>query len=225
MSTNLYKLLNINRGSSFDDIRRSYKKLAIKYHPDKTGLIDDKFKEIAHAYSILSDPESRSIYDNKNIIDTEVKFFDVESELQNFFASYANSSEEYDDIMKLYNYNYGDFKRIMDNVLFENTSDGEVDRIYNIIIKAQNDKKIKITQPWKNSTTNPMLKKIKNSLGFERHKADTILKSSGCIQHVGITMNNIVDNITSKYCPEIVNERIEYSEDEPVRKKARKEKK
>ena len=50
----LYKILNINRNATSNDIKSSYKKLALKYHPDRNTGDEDKFKEIAEAYSILS---------------------------------------------------------------------------------------------------------------------------------------------------------------------------
>jgi molecular chaperone DnaJ len=62
----LYQILEINRGASEDEIKKAYKKLAIKHHPDKNDgskESEEKFKEISNAYQILSDPEKRSYYD------------------------------------------------------------------------------------------------------------------------------------------------------------------
>jgi molecular chaperone DnaJ len=62
----LYKVLGVSRGASQEEIRRSYRKLAREHHPDANR--DDKdaeerFKEIQHAYEILSNPEKRRQYD------------------------------------------------------------------------------------------------------------------------------------------------------------------
>lgn len=59
----LYKVLGLSRDASQDDIRRSFKKLALQHHPDKKGGDDTEFKRINEAYQILSDPDKRKIYD------------------------------------------------------------------------------------------------------------------------------------------------------------------
>ena len=58
-----YNILGIERGCSQDDIKKAYRKLAIKYHPDKNPDGDSKFKEIAEAYGVLGDQEKRASYD------------------------------------------------------------------------------------------------------------------------------------------------------------------
>mmetsp|Transcript_51605 Transcript_51605/g.121096 ORF Transcript_51605/g.121096 Transcript_51605/m.121096 type:complete len:401 (+) Transcript_51605:3-1205(+) len=60
----LYEVLGVERSASIDDIKRAYKKLARIHHPDRNpGGDDTRFKEISHAYSILSDEEKRGVYD------------------------------------------------------------------------------------------------------------------------------------------------------------------
>ena len=58
-----YDELGVQKGASMDEIKRAYKKLAIKNHPDKGGD-PEKFKKISEAYETLSDPEKRENYDN-----------------------------------------------------------------------------------------------------------------------------------------------------------------
>jgi len=58
-----YNILEVERGCSPDDIKKAYRKLAIKYHPDKNPDGDSKFKEIAEAYGVLGDPDKRKNYD------------------------------------------------------------------------------------------------------------------------------------------------------------------
>ncbi len=66
MSKDYYKILEVDRNATQDDIKKSYRKLALKYHPDKNKdnpESEDKFKEVAEAYSILSDTDKKSQYD------------------------------------------------------------------------------------------------------------------------------------------------------------------
>lgn len=57
-----YEILGVNKQASQDEIKRSYRKLAIEHHPDKGGN-PEKFKELNEAYSVLSDSHKRSRYD------------------------------------------------------------------------------------------------------------------------------------------------------------------
>jgi len=65
MSDDYYKTLNINRNSSAKDIKKAYRKLAVKWHPDKNNSpeAECKFKEINEAYAVLSDPDKKQTYD------------------------------------------------------------------------------------------------------------------------------------------------------------------
>jgi len=71
MSTDLYAILEVSKGASDADIKKAYKKLARKYHPDvnKDAGAEDKFKEIQKAYSILSDPQKKAQYDQFGVAD------------------------------------------------------------------------------------------------------------------------------------------------------------
>lgn len=75
----LYEILGIDRNASDDEIKKSYKRLALRYHPDRQGgksdaekkEAEEKFKEIGFAYSILSDPEKKQRYDQFGITDDQ----------------------------------------------------------------------------------------------------------------------------------------------------------
>jgi len=60
-----YDILGVSREANQDEIKRSFHKLALKYHPDRNKLPDaeEKFKEASEAYAVLSDPEKRKEYD------------------------------------------------------------------------------------------------------------------------------------------------------------------
>ncbi len=63
MSKDYYNVLGVDKKASSDDIKSAFRKLAHKYHPDKGGKDENKFKEITEAYSILSNDKKRKEYD------------------------------------------------------------------------------------------------------------------------------------------------------------------
>jgi molecular chaperone DnaJ len=66
MPQDYYQLLGVSRDASIDDVKKAYRKLAMKYHPDRNDgdkAAEEKFKEAAEAYEILSDTKKRQIYD------------------------------------------------------------------------------------------------------------------------------------------------------------------
>jgi len=65
MGKDYYKILGVARGASDDEIKKAYRKLALKYHPDKnqSSGAEEKFKQIGEAYDVLSDSKKKQIYD------------------------------------------------------------------------------------------------------------------------------------------------------------------
>lgn len=63
MAEDYYRLLGVDRQATQDEIKKAYRKLAHKYHPDKAGGSEEKFKEINSAYQVLSDTKKRAQYD------------------------------------------------------------------------------------------------------------------------------------------------------------------
>ena len=62
-----YDVLGVNKSASPDELKSAYRKLAVKYHPDKNpgdSKAEEKFKEASEAYGILSDKEKKQNYDN-----------------------------------------------------------------------------------------------------------------------------------------------------------------
>jgi len=98
---NFYEILEIGRNSTTKEIKKHYYSLSKKYHPDKNnGLSDEKFKLLSEAYSVLSNPKKRYLYDMKllfknnlgeNFID---HFSDQELEiLHSYYLTLTTSSE------------------------------------------------------------------------------------------------------------------------------------
>ena len=110
----LYQILGVTSGASQEDIKKAYRELAKKYHPDKNPgnpEAENKFKSIAHAYGIISDPDKRKQYDLTGNFNPEVdepsihvveipQFdFDVEISYEELVFGCTKSIKAMEDIM------------------------------------------------------------------------------------------------------------------------------
>jgi len=93
MSKEYYEILEVGKNASKDDIKKSYRKLAKKYHPDKNKGDEkaaDKFKEISEAYNVLSDDKKRMHYDKFGTVDINSKFNTGERRGNNTVFNFGN---------------------------------------------------------------------------------------------------------------------------------------
>ena len=68
MKKDYYEILGIPKTSTLADIKKAYRSLALKYHPDRVPeaekkVAEERFKEISEAYGVLSDPQKKQTYD------------------------------------------------------------------------------------------------------------------------------------------------------------------
>jgi len=101
MSDNLYKILQINSNSSQEDIKKAYRKLAMKWHPDKNInnkiIAEKKFKDINKAYDILSDPQKKRNYDmyGEEGLDSNYNNFSTFNNPENIFNHFFGKENNF----------------------------------------------------------------------------------------------------------------------------------
>ena len=97
MTKDYYSILGIDKNASEDDIKKSYRKLAIKYHPDKNPNnkeAEEKFKDLAEAYDVLSDPNKRKQYDTIGTVNGHMNGFNP-NDIWKHFASRFGSFDPF----------------------------------------------------------------------------------------------------------------------------------
>ena len=138
-SPNLYSLLGVEKTATNAEIKKVYRRLVFVYHPDKNKTDPDagsKFANITRAYKILSNPDSRRIYDETgdyededegkiNIAETLNYFRKIYSpkDIESFHDKYINSKDEEEDLINFYNSNGGDIKKILEWIPYSTNDD------------------------------------------------------------------------------------------------------
>ena len=122
MAKNYYDILEVSKNATADEIKKSYRKLARKYHPDVNPgdkEAESKFKELSEAYAVLSDEEKRKEYDSIG-----------HNAFTNSGHGYNFKNMNYDD-MRNFNFGGTSFEDLFGD-FFGNTSSTLLDKIINV---------------------------------------------------------------------------------------------
>ena len=93
-----YEILGVGRSATDDDLKASYRKLALKFHPDRNPgdkNAEESFKEAAEAYEVLRDPEKRVLYDQYGHAGLEGSGFSGFGGFEDIFSSFGDIFEDF----------------------------------------------------------------------------------------------------------------------------------
>jgi len=111
MAKDYYQILGVSRDATDEEIKRAFRQLAIKYHPDRNPNdkeAEERFKEINEAYSVLSDPQKRAQYDRYGTVEgMDSSDFDFTGGFEDIFSHF---SDIFSDLFGDY-YEYGSGRR------------------------------------------------------------------------------------------------------------------
>lgn len=157
MDIDPYEVLQVKKSATPLDIKRSYKKLCLQYHPDKIRQLntehdDQYFPQIQFAYSILSDPAKRNRYDTTGSLgfsgDEDFESFDWKEYfgtvtekisiemIEEDRAKYQGSDEEREDILHNFEYYDGDFLRLFEVIPHLEFDEQQEQRVFDIVETA-----------------------------------------------------------------------------------------
>ncbi|BET01775.1 DnaJ domain [Nesidiocoris tenuis] len=142
-SENLYDVLSIEKSATDEDIKKAYRRLSLKVHPDRVGDDEkeeatEKFKTLSKIHATLSDKDRRTIYDQTGNVDDDdgpgmdrdwteywrVVFKKITDEdIRNYEAKYRGGDEEFSDLKSAYVKAEGDLDFIIDLVPFSHPDD------------------------------------------------------------------------------------------------------
>jgi molecular chaperone DnaJ len=122
-----YEILGVSINSSLDEIKKAYRKLAIKYHPDKNPgdkQSEEKFKEAAEAYEILSSPEKRNRYDKFGYDGIKSGYASSSMNMEDIFANFGDIFSDTFVFKNKYNKIKGEDLRLRIKITLEQINKG-----------------------------------------------------------------------------------------------------
>ncbi|KAI0721708.1 hypothetical protein C8T65DRAFT_630959 [Cerioporus squamosus] len=198
----LYEVLGVKPDANLDDMKKAYRKLALKYHPDKHAGADDsakadaslKFQQLGFAYAVLSDEKRRSRYDLTGKTDEGLDFgpgvggwetyfeelFDrvTKGKLDDMKKEYQGSAEEMEDLKKAYSETDGSLEEIMTHIPHSTFEDEArfIVAISELIKKGE----LPLLSQWETSTKDEKAKLVrKKQADKEAGEAEALAKELG----------------------------------------------
>jgi len=216
----LYSLLGLKKDATHEEIRKAYRSLVFKIHPDKNK--DDpeassKFANINKAYKILSNEETRKLYDETgeydegnegpiDIQDTLNYFRKIYSpkDIENFEEKYIGSLEEEEDLKNYYIENNGNITKILECIPCSKNED--VERFINIFESLFKKKVLKKNKNYEKSKNKIKLLKEDQKEADEAKETLDKLTQQIMLNQKKRNFNDYLDNLANKYGKNDINE-------------------
>mgnify|MGYP002626277570 CR=1 FL=1 len=223
----LYSLLGLKKDATHEDIRKAYRSLVFKIHPDKNK--DDpeassKFANINKAYQILSNEETRRLYDETGEYDEEGEGrIDIEDtlnffrkiystkDIENFEDKYIGSLEEEQDLKNYYIENNGNITNILECIPCSKNED--VERFINIYESLFRKKVLKKNKNYENSKNKIKLLKEDEKEKNEAKETLDKLTQQIMLNQKKRNFNDYLDSLANKYGKSDINEESDIHEE------------